>query len=63
MKLDSINESITIYRYDNGFMVESSGEATIKKGETQYVTNKQVCNTEKDVLALVGDLFKITLVK
>ena len=40
-KLTKINESYTINRYDNGFMVEAGGRN--KKGD--YVNAKILCNT------------------
>ena len=48
-KLTKVNESYTVNRYDNGFMVEASGRN--KKGD--YVTAKILCNTLDEVLALV----------
>ena len=50
-KLTKINESYTINRYDNGFMVEAGGRN--KKGD--YVTAKILCNTLDEVLALVRE--------
>jgi len=48
-KLDKVNDSFMVYRYDNGFMFEVSGRD--KNGD--YKTNKIICNTEDDVLSLV----------
>ena len=39
-KLTKVNESFTINRYDNGFMVEAGGRN--KKGD--YVNAKILCN-------------------
>ena len=50
-KLVKINESFTINRYDNGFMVEAGGRN--KKGD--YVSAKILCNTLEEVLALVRE--------
>ena len=50
-KLTKINESYTVNRYDNGFMVEAGGRN--KKGD--YVTAKILCNTLDEVLALVKE--------
>ena len=50
-KLTKINESYTINRYDNGFMVEAGGRN--KKGD--YVNAKILCNTLEEVLALVKE--------
>ena len=56
-KLIKINESYTVYRYDNGFMVEASGRN--KKGD--YVTAKILCNTLDEVLALVKEAGEMDL--
>jgi hypothetical protein len=50
-KLIKINESYTINRYDNGYMVEAGGRN--KKGD--YVNAKILCNTLDEVLALVKE--------
>lgn len=50
-KLIKINESYTINRYDNGYMVEAGGRN--KKGD--YVSAKILCNTLDEVLALVRE--------
>jgi len=50
-KLDKVNESITINRYDNGWMVEIGG----RDSEGDWKTVKSVCNTEEEVLALVRE--------
>ena len=56
-KLIKINESYTVYRYDNGFMVEAGGRN--KKGD--YVTAKILCNTLDEVLALVKEAGEMDL--
>ena len=56
-KLIKINESYTVYRYDNGFMVEASGRN--KKGD--YVTAKILCNTLDEVLILVKEAGEMDL--
>jgi hypothetical protein len=56
-KLVKINESLTINRYDNGFMVEASGRN--KKGD--YINAKIVCNTLDEVLALVKEAGEMDL--
>ena len=50
-KLTKINESYTVYRYDNGFMVEAGGRN--KKGD--YVNAKILCNTVDEVISLVRE--------
>jgi len=50
-KLAKVNESITINRYDNGWMVEVGG----RDGEGEWKNSKVVCNTEEEVLAVVKE--------
>lgn len=56
-KLTKINESYTINRYDNGYMVEAGGRN--KKGD--YVSAKLLCNTLDEVLALVREACEMDL--
>jgi hypothetical protein len=56
-KLTKINESYTINRYDNGYMVEAGGRN--KKGD--YVSAKILCNTLDEVLALVREAGEMDL--
>ena len=48
-KLAKVNESITVNRYDNGFMVEVSG----KDSESDWKTSKVLCNTEDDMIEVI----------
>ena len=50
-KLDKVNESITINRYDNGFMVEVGG----RDNENDWKTAKILCNTEEEMMAVVRE--------
>ena len=50
-KLAKVNESITINRYDNGFMVEVGG----RDDESDWKTAKVLCNTEEDMIAVVKE--------
>ncbi len=50
-KLAKVNESITINRYDNGFMVEVGG----RDQESDWKTAKVLCNTEEEMLAVVKE--------
>ena len=45
-KLSKVNESITLNRYDNGFMVEVGG----RDGENDWKTAKILCNTEEEMM-------------
>ncbi len=46
--MKKVGENFTIYRYDNGWMVEISG----RDKENDYVTAKIVCNSEQEVVSL-----------
>jgi len=50
-KLAKVNESITINRYDNGWMVEVGG----RDADSEWKNCKIVCNTEEEVLAVVKE--------
>lgn len=50
-KLVKVNESITINRYDNGWMVEVSG----KNKQDDWTSAKIMCNTEEQLVALVKE--------
>jgi hypothetical protein len=50
-KLAKVNESITINRYDNGYMVEVGG----RDDDNEWKTAKILCNTEDDMLAVVQE--------
>ena len=50
-KLSKVNESITLNRYDNGFMVEVGG----RDGENDWKTTKILCNTEEEMIAVIKE--------
>ena len=50
-KLAKVNESISINRYDNGWMVEVGG----RDNESDWKTAKILCNTEEEMLAVVKE--------
>jgi hypothetical protein len=56
-KLTKVNDSFTINRYDNGFMVEAGGRN--KKGD--YVNAKILCNTLDEVVYLVKEACEMDL--
>jgi hypothetical protein len=56
-KLSKVNESITINRYDNGFMVEVSG----KDSEDDWKTAKVLCASEEEMLAVIKEWNKLEL--
>jgi hypothetical protein len=50
-KLAKVNESITVNRYDNGFMVEVGG----RDNENDWKSAKILCNTEEEMMAVVRE--------
>lgn len=56
-KLTTVNESITINRYDNGWMVEVSG----KDKDNDWKTCRIVCNVETDVTDIIKEYNTMTL--
>jgi len=50
-KLTKVNESITLYRYDNGFMVEISG----RDKKEDWKTAKIMCSTEEEMIAVIRE--------
>jgi len=50
-KLAKVNESITLNRYDNGFMVEVSG----RDDENDWKTAKVLCSSEAEMIAVIQE--------
>jgi len=50
-KLTKVNESITINRYDNGWMVEVGG----RDHDNDWKTTKTLCNSEDEMIAVVKE--------
>ena len=50
-KLTKVNDSITLNRYDNGWMVEVGG----RDGENDWKSAKILCNTEEELIALIKE--------
>lgn len=50
-KLAKVSESISINRYDNGWMVEIGG----RDKKEEWKNTKTLCNSEEEVLALVKE--------
>lgn len=50
-KLAKVNESITLNRYDNGYMVEVGG----RDDDSEWKTAKILCNTEEEMLEVVKE--------
>jgi hypothetical protein len=49
--LIKVSESITINRYDNGWMIEIGG----KDKKDDWKTTKTMCNTEDEVVVLIKE--------
>lgn len=56
-KLVKVNESLTVNRYDNGWMVEIGG----RNKKDDWANTKIVCNTEAEVLDLIKEYNSIPL--
>jgi len=50
-KLAKVNESITLNRYDNGWMVEIGG----RDDEGDWKNCKILCNTEEEMIAVIQE--------
>lgn len=50
-KLAKVNESITLNRYDNGWMVEVGG----RDKKEDWKNAKIMCNTEEDLIAVIKE--------
>ena len=50
-KLAKVNESITVNRYDNGFMVEVGG----RDSESDWKSAKILCSTEQEMLDVIKE--------
>lgn len=50
-KLIKVNDSFTVNRYDNGWMVEVNG----RNKKDDWVTTKILCNTEAELFELIKE--------
>ena len=50
-KITKVNDSFTVYMYDNGFMVELSG----RNDDDDYATAKILCTSTEEMLELVQE--------
>jgi len=50
-KLAKVNESITLNRYDNGWMIEIGG----RDKKEEWKNTKTMCNTEDEVIAVIKE--------
>lgn len=53
----SVNDSVTVYRFENGWMVEISGRDRFD----EWPTKKIVCSDLKNVLTILEEYSKIKL--
>jgi hypothetical protein len=56
-KLSKVNESFTVNRYDNGFMIEVSG----RDNENDWKTSKILCTTEDELFAVIKEALAMEL--
>lgn len=56
-KLSKVNDSFSVYRYDNGFMVEISG----RDKENDYKTAKVMCATEAELFEVIKEAIVMEL--
>lgn len=50
-KLEKVNESFTVNRYDNGFMIEVGG----RDKESDWKTCKVMCATETELFEVIKE--------
>jgi len=50
-KLNKVNESFTVNRYDNGFMIEVGG----RNNENDWTNCKILCTTEDELFAVIKE--------
>ena len=56
-KLAKVNESFTINRYDNGFMIEVGG----RDKESDWKTCKVMCATEAELFEVIKEALALEL--
>lgn len=56
-KLHKVNESFTVYRYDNGFMIEVGG----RDKKNDYKTLKVLCATEAELFDVIKETLGMEL--
>jgi len=56
-KITKVSESFTIYRYDNGFMIEVSG----KDSENDWKTAKIMCATQDELIEVIKEALSMEL--
>ncbi len=56
-KLAKVNESFTINRYDNGFMIEVSG----RNDDSDWKTCKILCSSEAELFEVIKEALSMEL--
>ena len=56
-KLVKVNENFTVYRYDNGFMIEVSG----RDPDDEYKYSKILCSNEDELLTIIKEINSLPL--
>jgi hypothetical protein len=56
-KLTKVNETFTINRYDNGFMIEVGG----RNGDDDWSNAKVLCNSEEELVELIRETLALPL--
>jgi hypothetical protein len=56
-KLDKVNDSFTVNRYDNGFMIEVGG----RNGEGEWANSKVLCTDIEALIELVKEAISLPL--
>jgi hypothetical protein len=56
-KLSKVNESFTVNRYDNGFMIEVGG----RDKENDWKTCKVMCSTEAELIDVIKEALSMEL--
>jgi hypothetical protein len=56
-KLNKVNESFTVNRYDNGYMIEVGG----RDSENDWKTYKILCNTDEELFAVIKETLSMEM--
>jgi hypothetical protein len=56
-KLTKVNESFTVNRYDNGFMIEVGG----RDNDNEWKNCKVMCSTEAELIEVIKEALSMEL--
>ena len=56
-KLTKVNDTFTVYRYDNGYMIEISG----RDKKNDYKTAKVMCNSQDELVETIKEALSMDL--